>query len=227
MEMDMSAEFEVRAVALERLSALVDGELDADATTQACAHWRESGVSRASWHAYQLIGDVLRSDDLASDPVRDAGFLAALSARLAAEPVVLAPQALDAQPLRVAPERHLGNRERNRRWAWLAPSAVAAGFVVVAGALMVTGTPSTVPGLRQGVAVAGATKSTEVRVSAASPAEAPVERGDALAVVAGGAVIRDAQLDRYLAAHKQFAGTSALGVPSGFLRSATVRGSDR
>ena len=34
--------------------------------------------------------------------------------------------------------------------------------------------------------------------------------------------VRDAQLDRYLAAHKQFAGSSALGVPSGFLRSATV-----
>jgi sigma-E factor negative regulatory protein RseA len=35
-------------------------------------------------------------------------------------------------------------------------------------------------------------------------------------------MIRDAQLDRYLTAHKQFAGTSALGVPSAFLRSATL-----
>ena len=35
-------------------------------------------------------------------------------------------------------------------------------------------------------------------------------------------VFRDAQLERYLEAHKQFAGTSALGVPSAFLRSATV-----
>ena len=35
-------------------------------------------------------------------------------------------------------------------------------------------------------------------------------------------MIRDAQLDRYLAAHKQFAGTSALGVPSAFLRGATL-----
>ena len=41
-------------------------------------------------------------------------------------------------------------------------------------------------------------------------------------VVADMRMIRDAQLDRYLAAHKQFAGTSALGVPSAFLRSATL-----
>jgi sigma-E factor negative regulatory protein RseA len=42
-----------------------------------------------------------------------------------------------------------------------------------------------------------------------------------------GQLIRDAQLDRYLAAHKQFAGSSALGVPSAFLRSATVEAPTR
>ncbi len=36
-------------------------------------------------------------------------------------------------------------------------------------------------------------------------------------------VVRDPSLDTYLAAHKQFAGSTALGVPSAFLRSATVR----
>jgi sigma-E factor negative regulatory protein RseA len=35
-------------------------------------------------------------------------------------------------------------------------------------------------------------------------------------------VIRDARLERYLAAHKQFSGSSALGVPSAFLRSSTL-----
>ena len=223
----MSAEFEVRAAVLERLSALVDGELDADATTQACVHWRESEVSRASWHVYQLIGDVLRSDDLASDPVRDAGFLTALSARLATEPVVLAPQALDAQRFPVAPSRQLGNELRNRRWGWLAPSAVAAGFMAVAGVLMVTRAPDTLPGLKQGVPVAAAASSSEVRAVAGWPVEARSGGGDPQALVADGAVVRDAQLDRYLAAHKQFAGTSALGVPSGFLRSATLSDLDR
>jgi sigma-E factor negative regulatory protein RseA len=35
-------------------------------------------------------------------------------------------------------------------------------------------------------------------------------------------MIRDVRLQQYLAAHKQFGGSTALGVPSGFLRSATV-----
>jgi sigma-E factor negative regulatory protein RseA len=52
--------------------------------------------------------------------------------------------------------------------------------------------------------------------------------GEPQTVVASGQVIRDARLDRYLDAHKQFAGSSALGVPSAFLRSATtVNAADR
>lgn len=239
----MSVEFEVGTVALERLSALVDGELDGEAATQACVHWRESAASRAAWHAYQLIGDVLRSDDLASDPVRDARFLAALRSRLADEPVVLAPQPLvpSAAPLAAggqvaAPgQAASGGRGGYRgweglsgRWMWLAPTAVAAGFVVVAGVLMVGRTPDTLPGFQQGVPLASAT-SVDGRASAALTLDAFAggSGGGAQTLVANGAVIRDARLDRYLAAHKQFAGTSALGVPSGFLRSATVSGSDR
>ena len=53
---------------------------------------------------------------------------------------------------------------------------------------------------------------------AGSAAPAPEPQG----VVATGQVIRDARLDRYLAAHKQFAGSSALGVPSAYLRNATI-----
>ena len=82
----MATESERDAAALERLSALVDGELEADATARACGHWRESGEARSSWHAYHVIGDVLRSEDLACDPARDAGFLEAFRARLKDEP---------------------------------------------------------------------------------------------------------------------------------------------
>jgi sigma-E factor negative regulatory protein RseA len=46
-------------------------------------------------------------------------------------------------------------------------------------------------------------------------------------MVMSGKVIRDARLDRYLAAHKQFSGSSALGLPSAFLRSATVESDGR
>ncbi|MBU6260953.1 MAG: sigma-E factor negative regulatory protein, partial [Burkholderiales bacterium] len=97
------------------VSALVDGE--ADALDPVCAVWRDSAEARGAWHAYHLIGDVMRSDDLAADPARDARFLAGLRERLAGEPVVLAPP--------------------RRRQVWLVPAAVAAGFVAVAGVLVV------------------------------------------------------------------------------------------
>ena len=232
----MSVEHEVSAAALERLSALVDGELAGDPAAQACAHWRESGAARSSWHTYQLIGDVLRSDDLASDPARDAAFLMALRLRLADEPVVLAPQPLVSSVSalaaggRVALPVQAAGSGRSGRWMWLAPSAVAAGFVLVAGALMVARPPDALPGPAQGVPLAsaasaagqtGAARGFDVLADGAAAGAYPQ------ASTANGALLRDARLDRYLAAHKQFAGTSALGVPSAFLRSATVSGPDR
>jgi sigma-E factor negative regulatory protein RseA len=237
--MKMAVEHEVGTVALERLSALVDGELDHDAAARACVHWRESGGSRASWHAYQLIGDVLRSDDLASDPAHDARFLAALRARLADEPVVLALQPLESATHAVVEAEHRagsGLAARSRRWKWVGPSAVAAGFVLVAGALMVARAPDTLPGLQPGVplADAGSTRAGSTRAvsandgaGAATTPDVTTTSGNTQTFAPSGALIRDPRLDRYLAAHQQFAGTSALGVPSAFLRSATVSGPDR
>lgn len=220
----MSADDEPGTAAREYLSALVDGELDAAAVARACAHWRESEVSRMSWHAYQLIGDVLRSDDLASDPTRDAAFMAALSARLAEEAVVLAPQSLGSTQGDAASAQNVANGAPVWRRAWLVPSTLAAGFVLVAGALMVTRAPDTAAGRSQSVPLATAV-SEGARLALAPAASAAAREPQA--VMANGTLIRDARLDGYLAAHNQFAGTSALGVPSGFLRSATVSGPDR
>ena len=212
------------AAARERLSALVDGELEANVIAQACAAWRDETEQRSTWHAYQLIGDVLRSDDLASDPGRDVAFMSALRARLATEPIVLAPQAVDAGALakRVIPG------SRTRSWTWVGASAAAAGFVAVAGVLVITRGPGALPGSQP----RGADSIALSAPPAAQPAPAAVVQAtntatEPQALVANGKLIRDARLDRYLAAHKQFAGTSALGVPSGFLRSATADAADR
>src|ERR1700712_2372367 len=92
MEMDMSFDASKRdAAALERLSALMDGELDQSAVAQACGHWGADDDARSSWHAYHLIGDVLRSEDLAEGSARDVEFMRTLRARMSSEPVVLAP----------------------------------------------------------------------------------------------------------------------------------------
>jgi len=80
-------------------------------------------------------------------------------------------------------------------------------------------------------AVAGVARDTPALQAAAQVSPMPVNpvlsASEPMALVANGKLIRDARLDGYLAAHKQFAGSSALGVPSGFLRNATTAPSDR
>ena len=198
---------------LEHLSALVDGELDGDAADHCCAHWREQAEARHHWHAWHLIGDVLRSEELACGATRSAQFLEQVRGRLAAEPVVLAPSH-HAGPAATA----AGTRQRG--WSWRVPMAIAAGFMMVAGALVATRVPP--PSSADMVAAAGV-----------PPVPAPVPGGEPVSrvvppvepqfVVADGQLVRDSRLDRYLTAHKQFGGSSVLGVPSGFLRSATLQ----
>lgn len=216
----------------ERLSALVDGELDPGAVVQACAAWREDGDARIAWHAYQLIGDVLRSEDLANAPRRDAALLQRLRAQLADEPVVLAPQPL--APLG-EPTMPAAMHAHARRRSWIAPAAMAAGFAAVAGVLVLTrvpgvpfsGAPDTAvatlapPAALAPSASAGPALAAATTVAPPQP-QAVMVMSEPQPLVANGKLIRDARLDRYLAAHKQFAGSSALGVPSAFLRSATA-----
>jgi len=219
----MSDGSESEESALESLSALADGEVDSAAAARACAAWRDEGAARATWHAYQLIGDVLRSDDLASSPAQDAGFLAALRSRLADEPIVLAPEVASPQP---AVSARRANAGRSRRWSWMAPSAVAAGFVLAAGALMVTRAPAPggadrgSPTLAQGTV--GNASLQVVNAPAFSASDSEPQN-----LLVDGRLIRDPRLDRYLAAHKQFAGSSVLGVPSGFLRNAVADAPNR
>ncbi len=102
-------------------------------------------------------------------------------------------------------------------------AAMAAGFVLVAGTFALvriidTSAPQS---------LAQADRIASPPVLAAAVETAPPASVEPELVIADSRLIRDAQLDRYLAAHKQFAGSSALGVPSVFLRSATVDSSAR
>jgi sigma-E factor negative regulatory protein RseA len=63
------------------LSALADGDATDGEAARAFQAWRDDEDARATWHSYQLIGDVLRSDDLAQEPAADERFLVALRAR--------------------------------------------------------------------------------------------------------------------------------------------------
>ena len=77
--------------ARERLSAMLDGDADAAALDAVLGAWRREPQTRERWHTYTLIGDVLRSEDLAQPAAHDAAFLARLRDRLAQEPAILAP----------------------------------------------------------------------------------------------------------------------------------------
>jgi sigma-E factor negative regulatory protein RseA len=226
VEMNLSQESaKDNAAAREHLSAMADGELDDAVVGRACAAWHADASHRATWHAYHLIGDVMRSDDLASDAGRDAAFLGALRTRLATEPVVLAPEPLPATQAAAASHRST--------WSWRVPTAVAAGFVAVAGVLVVTqgagslsGAPAT-PVLAQAQSQSLVPVAVAQRVAEPGAVALPGASAEPAVLIVNGQLIRDVQLDRYLSAHKQFAGSSALGVPSAFLRSATADAASR
>src|SRR5665213_1192583 len=216
MESDMSSEAKEGSTDAERLSALVDGELDVSATEVACARWKGDAQARCTWHAYQLIGDVLRSEDLASPAGADERFLLSLRLRLATEPVVLAPAPLAWSNA----GRRVAAAASGRGGRWVLPSAVAAGFLLVMGTFSALRPGHPPASGTQAVALSDAAAPVVVESSLRSIPAA--ESAEPMAVVMNGRVIRDARLERYLAAHKQFSGSSALGVPSAFLRSATV-----
>ena len=186
------------------LSALADGDRDREALAQGTALWREDGEAREAWHLYHLIGDVLRSEDLACAPVRDATFLTQLRERLAHEPVPLAPAAMPAATAM-------------RRLGWRAPAAVAAGFVAVGVTLVLMrpgGFGNEPGGARLAVASpAAAVLGGGVRVVSNSQASA------AAGLIAEGRMIRDARLDAYLRAHQAARGNSPAALPGGGLRS--------
>jgi sigma-E factor negative regulatory protein RseA len=181
----------------QALSSLMDGDLPAGELAGVIASFRDDDDLRADWHAYHLIGDVLRSDDLATTPARDACFLQSLRSRLgqdaaqqeAAPLMAAAPRPPMPTPMAVPASRASGRR---RLAGWMmAPAAVAAGFVVVAGVLVVNKTVVSPP-------------AAETVFALQMPSQSP----------ASGVLVRDARLDRYLAAHRNL-GTGLAGASAG------------
>jgi sigma-E factor negative regulatory protein RseA len=191
------------------LSALMDG--DHAAADHACRAWRSDASARDDWHTYHLIGDLLRSDEHRCEPAHDANFVARLRERLAAEPTVLAPQ----------PVAGVAFQRARRLRTWMAPAAVAAGFVAVAGALVITRVAS--PEGEAADRLAGVVVAPVAPVVQASttPGAGSAPAGS-LTVAEGATVIRNSELDRYLAAHRQHANTFAPPAPRGDLRNVSV-----
>lgn len=213
----------------ELLSALVDGELYGDELSQAVA-WAEEGEGHASWQLYHLVGDVLRSPELAHHSQHD--LLSGLRAQLAQEPPLsLQPAALEqlapAQlPMTSAVQSLVRDPVANAsvfRWK------VAAGFASVAAVAAMGWNLVVVPaGTGSQLAQAPAASQASVQLAQGMPGapmmSVPQTDGSVIAVATGNGsevILRDPRLDELLAAHRQFGSKASLQMPADFLRNAS------
>jgi sigma-E factor negative regulatory protein RseA len=191
----------------ELISALADGQLGPESLEAALQACRAEVAAVGSWSTYHLIGDVLRSPAqavFAADPA----FVARLSQKLAGEP--LRSPAMHAGAARPAPlhpdasahdlDRRHGEASNDSSFRW----KLAAGFASLAAISAIAWSLGTTVTAPAGALLAQAPAAPQVIVD--SPQ---------------GPIVRDARLEELLAAHKQLGGTSALQVPSGFMRNAT------
>ncbi|MGY6256721.1 sigma-E factor negative regulatory protein [Paraburkholderia caledonica] len=185
----------------ERLSAFVDGELFGEEHLNLDKFLSElDGEDRAAWSSYHLIGDALRSDDLAVGSAASSAFLSGFAARLESEPHLLAPAAIPVT------RRLLALRRR-----------VVPAFAVAAAAATLTWI--VVPQLQ---GVPGGPGSTQV-ASVSSHGDAVQKVAMASVPVAQDAnIIRDAGLDQYLEAHQQFAQQPVMPGSMPLIRAAAV-----
>lgn len=199
----------------EMISALADGQLQGEAFAGALQQVASDPAALEAWHDYHLIGDVLRSGELAAGIV-PAAFMAKLSQRIAQESLLT----IDSIATPAQLERATGTfdsktasaNDASFRWKLVAGFASLAAVAAISwNAVGGLGGPGAGPAQAQ---MAGA------------PA-APSTGGAILANTGSGVMIRDPQLDEMMAAHRQLGDASALQMPAGFLRAATFEGPSR
>lgn len=187
----------------ELISALADGQLASEDFARALAACEADAQALDSWNTYHLIGDVLRSPGLLPHAA-DTAFVARLRVRLSQESVLVVapplPAVREATAGRVGWSKAEAANDANSPWKMVAGFASVAAVAALAwnaGAGLLS--PTAVPQLAR-----------------LEPAAQQV-----LVVSGHGTMVRDARTQELLAAHRQLGGTSALQMPSGFLRNAT------
>jgi sigma-E factor negative regulatory protein RseA len=190
----------------ERLSAFVDGELvgGEHPNTILAAFDQED---RAAWSCYHLIGDALRSDDLAVSPAASGAFMAGFSARFESEAHVLAPASIPVA------RRLLSLRRRVVPAFAVAAAAATLTWIVMPQLQGV----NPAAGVSQVASVAPHADSVQ-RVAMASMPVTTVAQANPQ----DGNIIRDANLDQYLEAHQQFGLQPVVSSSASLIRAASL-----
>lgn len=205
----------------DTLSALADGQLRGEAFAQAVEQVERQAEAQLTWHAYHVVGDVLRSNDLAFC-ADDQAFLARFQSRLAQEPI-LAPSVNAASLIAIKAYESSAEALLDMDDETPDPAANAPRF----GWKLLAGVASLVAVMAVSWNVLGGSGATVPPALLAQVAEDSTVRvlQPVLASSEPQVMLRDARLDALMAAHQQFGGTSALQMPAGFLRNATFESS--
>ena len=208
---------EANFLSAERISALTDGQLEGAQFVQTVTDVSLDPDSAQTWLAYHVVGDVLRSPELAPSG-RDLAFLDRFTQRLALE--------VEQRPVgkeRQVPEDSLGVERTCVPLVAVSPSANESVFRWKTWAAVASVVVSAVLGL--GLWDQSTIQNTG-RLSMV-PERATQTPLLAVEVAETGVMVRDPRLDELLLAHQQLAGHSALQMPAGFLRNATYEGPTR
>ena len=207
----------------ELVSALADGQLRGEEFARTVERLGTVDDAQRCWHAYHLVGDVLRSGD-AMVGARDAAFIQRLRDRLGQEQGLAPGEAVasfsvdESTQLTGADGTHrsegIGANDSRFRWKLLAGVASLATVSAIGWQVMSGGDQ------------AAASRLVQLPVPNARPELVLSQVRDGVGSEPQ-LMIRDPQIDALLAAHKQFGGTSALQMPAGFLRNATFEGATR
>ena len=193
----------------EKISALVDGELD-DAQLELVLQQLFSDTEKEAWDTYHAIGDVVRSDDLAT--VVSPDFMQRFSERFASEPVILMPE----KHVKVAPEKSSAHGVRSylKTYLTVATATAAAVFAFVFGPqLSQMGhdqfNPTQISKANSAtsqVQLVSASAPSETQVLASANDVASVDQNQANTPEKEAAVemMRDPRIDSYLIAHQRF-----------------------
>jgi sigma-E factor negative regulatory protein RseA len=218
---------EMNEESMSAMSALVDGELDAEALKSVLSGFADGSEACGRWDCYHLIGDALRHGDLV-ELLPSANFVTVTMSRIAA----MEAQGVGAMPvLDVVQELPLEKASRDAandsfRWKLVAGVSSLAAVAVVGWAGLgfgglghmspaVVATASTGPSFLASGSV-GVDGGGGPELAAAGPVED----------VSAQPVLRSAELDRYLAAHSQAVGGAALQTTGSFVRNASFNSMD-